>query len=216
MPEHNESARKDVLTGHVYDGIMEYDNPTPGWWHLIWFGSIVFSVLYALVYHLSPIVPTHQQEVATALRRENDQKFGAIANLPMGDEKMLLLMRDQSWLDTGKNIFQGKCAICHGPEGAGLVGPNLTDDKYKNVRKLEDIYTVIRDGAGNGQMPAQKTVLNDNQIAVVAAYVASIRGQNKTSVRELPEEMPIDPWPSQPAVDPAESPGVSETGATGG
>lgn len=213
MAERNESAKKDVLTDHLYDGIMEYDNPTPGWWHLIWFGTIVFSALYMLIYHLSPMVPSHQQTVATAQRRENDQKFGAIAHLPMGDDKMLLLMSDENWLKTGERIFQGKCVICHGPEGAGFVGPNLTDDKYKNVRKLEDIYTVVRDGAANGQMPAQKTVLNDNQIAVVAAYVASLRGQNKPSVKELPEEVPIDPWPTKPSAAPAEAPGAGGTGA---
>ncbi len=215
MAERNENAKKDVLTDHMYDGIMEYDNPTPGWWHLIWFGTIVFSALYVLVYHLSPMVPSHQQTVATSLRRENDQKFGAIAKLPMGDDKMLLLMGSADWLKTGERIFQNKCVICHGPEGAGFVGPNLTDDKYKNVKKLEDIYTVVRDGAGNGQMPAQKTVLNDSQIAVVSAYVASLRGQNKTSVKELPEEVTIDPWPTKSATAPAEAPGVGEAVGTG-
>lgn len=212
MAERNETAKKDVLTDHMYDGIMEYDNPTPGWWHLIWFGTIVFSVLYVLIYHLSPMVPSHQQTVASAQRRENDQKFGAIANMPMGDEKMLMLMSDESWLKTGERIYQGKCVICHGPEGAGFVGPNLTDDKYKNVRKLEDIYLVVRDGAGDGQMPAQKTALNDSQIAVVSAYVASLRGQYKTSVKELPEEVPIDPWPTQSAATPAEAPSDGGTG----
>ena len=28
----------DELTDHNYDGIQEYDNPTPGWWYLI-FGA---------------------------------------------------------------------------------------------------------------------------------------------------------------------------------
>lgn len=214
MADRNEAAKKDVLTDHMYDGILEYDNPTPGWWHMIWFGTIVFSVLYILVYHLSPMVPSHQEVVATSQRREMVEKFGVISKMPMGDEKMLTLMGSADWLKTGERIFQNKCVICHGADGAGFVGPNLTDDKYKNVKKLEDIYTVVRDGAGNGQMPAQKTVLNDSQIAVVAAYVASLRGQNLPSRKELPEEVPIDPWPTKSA-EPADDAGSAPQEGSG-
>ncbi|GAB4382701.1 MAG: cbb3-type cytochrome c oxidase N-terminal domain-containing protein [Phycisphaerales bacterium] len=199
MGDQSTGPKKDVLTDHVYDGILEYDNPTPGWWHMIFLGTIVFSLLYILIYHLSPMIPTHEQQVAAALKREMDEKFGQIAAMPMGEEKILTLMGNDEWLKAGRIIFQNKCVICHGQEGQGFVGPNLTDDKYKNVRKLEDIYTVIKNGAGNGQMPAQQTVLNDSQIAVVAAYVASLRGKNLPSGKELPEEVPIDPWPTASA-----------------
>ena len=37
------------LTDHEYDGIREYDNPCPTWWHLVFLGTAVFSVLYLTV-----------------------------------------------------------------------------------------------------------------------------------------------------------------------
>jgi len=196
VADSNKTQEKDVLTDHLYDGILEYDNPTPGWWHMIFFGTIIFSVMYALVYHFSPMVPSHEQRVEAALRREMEQKFGQIAKMPDSNEKYLTIMANPDWLEAGKRIFQSKCVICHGPNGEGFVGPNLTDDKYKNVRELKDIFRVIRDGAGNGQMPAQNTLLNSGQMSVVAAYVASLRGKNLPSGKELPEEVPIDPWPT--------------------
>ena len=30
---------------HCYDGIQEYDNPTPGWWWMLFWVTILFSVV---------------------------------------------------------------------------------------------------------------------------------------------------------------------------
>ena len=43
-----EGAPDDPLTGHDYDGIQEYDNPTPSWWYLVFAATVVFSVCYNL------------------------------------------------------------------------------------------------------------------------------------------------------------------------
>ena len=32
---------EERLMDHEYDGIQEYDNPTPGWWNLVFFLSII-------------------------------------------------------------------------------------------------------------------------------------------------------------------------------
>ena len=69
---------EDILTDHLYDGIMEYDNPTPGWWHLIFFGTIVFSLLYFPVYHFSPLILTPEEQVA-AQERKADHVNHALA-----------------------------------------------------------------------------------------------------------------------------------------
>ena len=37
---------------HVYDGIQEYDNPLPGWWKLVFWGTFFFSCGYFLHYGL--------------------------------------------------------------------------------------------------------------------------------------------------------------------
>jgi cytochrome c oxidase cbb3-type subunit 3 len=184
----------DVLTDHMYDGIMEYDNPTPGWWHLIFFGSIVFSLLYFPVYHFSPLVLTPQQTVEKQRRHEMQVKFGSLIDIPLDDNKMLMLMGDEEWLKTGEAIFAARCALCHGASGEGLVGPNMTDDHYKNVKALTDFVDVIANGAANGAMPPQKALLNTGQIEVVAAYVANMRGSNQPG-RAAEGEVPA-PWPT--------------------
>src|SRR3954471_2820351 len=52
-PESLPPARptRDQLKDHAYDGIQEYDNPTPGWWVWIFAASVVFAAGYMVYYH---------------------------------------------------------------------------------------------------------------------------------------------------------------------
>ena len=88
-------------------------------------------------------------------------------------------MKDDDSLKDGAAIFATNCVACHNKDGSGLIGPNLTDDYYINVQKIADIPDVITKGRKNGAMPAWGNRLSHNDIVTVAAYVASLRGQNK-------------------------------------
>jgi cytochrome c oxidase cbb3-type subunit 3 len=187
-----QTANTDELLDHNYDGIQEYDNPTPGWWWLILWGSVAFSVIYVMVYHFSPIVDTQAERHARAEARMLNVRFAELSGFEMGEEKIQRIMAQEAWLDQGASIFAGNCALCHGQQGEGLVGPNLTDESYKNIDSLVGIADLVADGVGT-LMPAQKSILNENEIALVAAYVASLRGKNIPG--KDPEGEPIPPWP---------------------
>ena len=51
------SVQKDQLREHDYDGIQEFDNPLPGWWLWLFWGTIIFSVIYVPYYHLFGLGP---------------------------------------------------------------------------------------------------------------------------------------------------------------
>lgn len=172
------SGPADELTGHDYDGIQEYDNPTPGWWHMIFLGTVLFSVAYLAVYHLSPMVPSLAERHARAESAALAVQFAGLNDIPMGEEKLRRIMGQPAWLEMGAATYAGSCALCHAADGSGSVGPNLTDDRYRNLTDLAGIARVVAEGAGNGAMPAHKTLLNENEIALVSAYVASLRGKN--------------------------------------
>ncbi len=40
----------DKKTGHVYDGIEEFDNPLPAWWFYMFLITIVFGAGYLVLY----------------------------------------------------------------------------------------------------------------------------------------------------------------------
>jgi len=43
---------EDRLLDHSYDGIQEFDNPLPGWWKWLFWGSIAYSFVYVLFFHV--------------------------------------------------------------------------------------------------------------------------------------------------------------------
>jgi cytochrome c6 len=77
-----------------------------------------------------------------------------------------------------KETFRTKCAMCHGPDGAGSeVGKsmNIPDLGSEAVQKLPDaeLAQIISDGKGG--MPSFKSSLNDAQIHALVRYVRSLR-----------------------------------------
>lgn len=220
MAEHQEHTHNDPdMAGHMYDGIREYDNPIPGWWHAIFYGSVVFSLLYVMVVHMSPMWPTRNEAYDAAEERALEIQFAELRTFPMGEDKVLRIMGQPKWLEMGANIFEANCALCHKADGSGMegLGPNMTDEHYKNLTDLAGMLDVLENGAGNGAMPPNGGAqLNDNEVALVVAYVASLRGKNLPGV--APEGEIIAPFPEPITNDtPADTPTMSnETSARAG
>jgi cytochrome c oxidase cbb3-type subunit 3 len=191
-------GNRDLLREHEYDGIQEYDNPTPGWWNLIFLGTFLFAIWYILYHHASTIslsvAQSYEEDIADDLKK----RFSAIGDLKPDEPTLLKFMANEEWKIVGASVFKAQCVSCHGPNAAGQIGPNLTDDYYKNVRQLTDIPNVISGGAAAGAMPAWKTRLHPNEVVLVAAYVASLRGKNLPGPRGQEGER-IPPWPTPTA-----------------
>ncbi len=81
----------------------------------------------------------------------------------------------------GKLIFQTYCAACHGPQGAGLVGPNLTDTVFINGGKKADVLRVVTDGVAAKGMPTWSLILQPQQINDVVDFTFGLIGQNLKS-----------------------------------
>ncbi|RMG98296.1 MAG: cytochrome C oxidase Cbb3 [Deltaproteobacteria bacterium] len=190
----NAKSDQDLLLDHNYDGIQEYDNPLPGWWSGLFVGTIVFSVLYLLYHHSGvegrSIYDEYEREAAEVF----EKRFAELGELSPDKETILKYANDPKWLAVGEAVFKANCVSCHGDGGLGNVGPNLTDDYWKNVESVEDIAKVIANGAAGGAMPAWKNRLSHpNQIVLTAAYVASLRGKGGGGGKP-PEGREIPPW----------------------
>jgi cytochrome c oxidase cbb3-type subunit 3 len=190
-PDDNEPGQPPVMD-HAYDGIREYDNPLPAWWSWIFIGTIVFSGFYffmamAMDTNVLSATYAYDQDVLA----DTERTFASKVFKP--DAKTLMeLQHDDRMLSVGKSIFQTNCAQCHGRNAEGLVGPNLTDNYYIHVKRIEDFPDVITNGRKSNTMPAWKNKLSPNQIVVVGAYVASLRGTNLPG--KPPEGTVPAPW----------------------
>jgi cytochrome c oxidase cbb3-type subunit 3 len=182
----------DPLTDHAYDGIREYDNPLPGWWKVLFIGTIVFSGLYFIIDittsgQMSPVASYDQSVVEDAKRR-----FGSMVLKPDA-VTLLKLSKDPLFQKMGESIFQTNCVSCHGRHAEGMACPNLTANNYIHVKKIEDFVDVITKGRNNGAMPAWGNRLQPNEIIVVASYAASLRNTNYPGGRKKPEGTIIPP-----------------------
>jgi len=187
----------DPLTGHSYDGIQEFDNPLPGWWKWLFVATIAFAPPYLLYYHSGAegraIADRYDDELAENLRLQ----FAEIGELKPNRETLVEFLYKPNWLQVGKTVFQANCTQCHGNNGEGKVGPNLTDDHYKNIREIGDFITILQKGANAGAMPAWQNRMTDNELLLTAAYAASLRWTEVENGKP-PEGREIGPWPEAP------------------
>lgn len=183
---------QEKLTDHSYDGIQEYDNPTPGWWTWMFIATVVFSVVYfgisALTGWQLGAVPFYERAMVANMQRQ----YGTLGDVKPDAPTLLKLAADTKWNQVGAALFQTHCVSCHGREGEGLSGANLTDESYLNVKKIEDIADVIAKGRNNGAMPAWNTRLQPVEQVLLSAYVAGLRGQKKPG--RAAEGQAIEAW----------------------
>lgn len=197
--EHNDPGHGDRLMTHDYDGIREYDNPTPGWWHAIFITSVVFSVLYFLVFHMSPIGDkweVHARHDAAA-KRAAAASLERLGELTSDEAKLMSLSVNEAAVGMGRAVFAGTCATCHRADGGGMpsLGPNFTDDFGKNIKMPEDIYNTIVNGIPGTAMQSWKSQMTEEDMILAAAYVISLRGTNVADGKE-PEGERLPEWPA--------------------
>jgi cytochrome c oxidase cbb3-type subunit 3 len=162
---------------HEYDGIKEYDNPLPRWWVGILVGTMAWSAWYIPNYALEAFGDSESPDEAWAAEMKAWEVKHPQVKLASAEE-LVGIVGDNARAERGKEIWKARCAACHRADGGGLVGPNLTDDKWIHGSKPEQLVAVIFNGVPEKGMLAWKSQLNVEQIYDVAAYVRTLRGSN--------------------------------------
>lgn len=82
-------------------------------------------------------------------------------------------------IEQGQKIFASTCVACHGAEGKGtqaMGAPDLTDNVWLYGSSFGQVQQTLRYGR-NGRMPAQKDILGNDKVHLLAAYVYSLSQQ---------------------------------------
>ena len=86
------------------------------------------------------------------------------------------VLTDAESMHAGKEIYRKNCVACHGANGEGGIGPNVTDDYWIHGGSLADILKIISLGVpAKGMIPWRSTLKTD-QIHQVASYMTSLVG----------------------------------------
>lgn len=194
------SEEKDILMEGEYDGIQELDNPTPAWFMYLFYITIAFAIGYLLIYHVFRVAPLQYDEYKNEMAMAAKQKAAFLAkSANRVDENTVKLTTDPAVLASGKEIFVSRCSPCHGMNGQGVVGPNLTDDYWLHGNKISDVFKTIKYGVGAKGMPTWENQLSPKQISDVANYVESLHGTNPPNPKEPQGEKMTDNGAAAPA-----------------
>lgn len=186
-----EPVEEARLLTHAYDGIHEYDNPLPSWWRIVFIGTIVFAGFYGLYFHVVGWGRTPDERYRVALAKYDEKhelrERADLANVT--EESIELKASDAKVVAQGAQVFATRCASCHGPEGAGLIGPNLTDQRQIHGASRLDLYMTVRRGVPGTAMLPWGDQLPPAEVVAAAAFVITLRGKNLPG--KVPEGAPV-------------------------
>ncbi|WP_439135286.1 cytochrome-c oxidase, cbb3-type subunit III [Pseudomaricurvus sp.] len=177
----DDAEPENATTGHVYDGIEEYDNPLPKWWFYLFIGTFIFTIVYLIAY---PGMGNWKGVLGwtsiNQLEREQQkaqeaygESFSQYATMPIEE-----VAQDPRALKMGVRLFANNCAVCHGADGGGNYGfPNLTDNDWLYGGEPETIQQTIANGR-NGAMPPWGPVIGEANVKATAEYVLQMSGQD--------------------------------------
>ena len=166
-----------VMTDHEYDGIRELDNNLPPWWKYGFYFTILFGFVYIYNYHIAHSSPLQLQEYTAELEEADSLKKEQLKNAAASiDESNVIALADPTSLSSGKSIFIGNCANCHGQNGEGGVGPNMTDDYWIHGGGIQNIFKTIKYGVPAKGMIAWQAQLKPEAIQKVASYILTLQG----------------------------------------
>ena len=167
-----------LLLDHDFDGIKELNNKIPPWFMAIFYGAIIWAVIYMVDFHIIGSGNVQEEEYlaevqVAEMEREILNKSGALVN-----EETVTILSDAGALSSGKDIFIKNCAACHGMNGEGLVGPNFTDEYWIHGGGIKDLYKTIKYGVPQKGMISWESLLDPTKIQEVSSYILTLKGTN--------------------------------------
>lgn len=175
---------KDILIDHGFDGIMELDNQLPKWWLGLFYFGVVYAAVYLTAYAVTDFAhpdkeyeAEHKQEIASVAEWMKNTPPPTIDNAKYSADNIA----------EGEQIFKTNCVTCHQEGGKGGIGPNLTDDFWKNQKEktlFKNVFHIVTNGVEGTQMQAwgKNGVLTGFDIEKVAAYVYHINQEMPDAV----------------------------------
>jgi cytochrome c oxidase cbb3-type subunit 3 len=187
------AARRKVMaadntTGHVWDeDLREANNPLPLWWVGLFVITIIFGVIYLLLFpglgseegRLGWSAQGQYQAERAQAQQAMQPVYAAWREMPI--EKVA---GDPAAHGVGERIFMNNCAQCHASDARGSRGfPNLTDNDWLHGGTPEAILQSITHGREGVMPPMAAAVGSPEEVRNLAQYVLSLSGRSTNSVR---------------------------------
>jgi len=169
-------------TGHKWDGdLEELNNPLPRWWLNMFYITMIWGVVYLLLY---PGVGTHSMLLGWSQVKQYDEqmadaekRYGPIFEQFLSQD-VAVVARSPEALKIGRRLFMNYCAACHGSDAGGNPGfPNLRDGDWLYGGAPEAIKASIMDGR-IGVMPNWDAALGEEGVKELTQYILRLNGRD--------------------------------------
>lgn len=168
-------------TGHVWDGdLRENNNPLPGWWMQLFYVTIVFGIVYMLLYggfgSYKGMLGWSQEDEYKAELKAGDEQYGPLFQKYMAMD-IAAVAKDPKALEIGERLFLNTCAQCHGSDAQGVKGyPNLTDKDWLYGGDAQTIASTLHEGRNGFMPPMADAVGSTDDVLNLSHYVLSLSG----------------------------------------
>lgn len=183
---------------HDADGIIENrEQRPPVYFTVLFYGLIVWGVAFCAFYLLSgwssetefqAKMQAHESQgqsaaASPAAKTEAPAKTAEPAPAPASPQTpepsaapaAVAAAPAETAMPDAKGLYAGKCAMCHGADGKGGFGPDLTAGTYEYGKNREAVFLSIAQGRGNGKMPAFEGQLKREEIYALADYLLTLK-----------------------------------------
>jgi len=179
-------GQKADVMGHVWDeNLEEYNNPLPRWWMWLFWITLVFAVVYLVLYpglgsyagvlNWSSTGQWDKEQARAAERFEPKFAQYAAMDIPA-------VAADPKAREMGQRMFLNYCAQCHASDARGGRGfPNLADKDWLYGGTPEAIVATITNGR-SGVMPPWPQ-LGAEGISHVTHYVLQMAGRTHDGMK---------------------------------
>ena len=173
----------DVLLDHDYDGIKELDNALPPWWKYGFYITVVVAVIYIFNFHVFEYGKNPEQEYLAEMEQGKKMEEAYKAKTKNLVDENNVVIADAAGIAEGEKLFKQSCVACHGQNGEGGIGPNLTDEYWLHGGAMNDIYKTIKLGYPDKGMQSWESMFTPVQMKDLASYVKSIKGTKPANAK---------------------------------
>ena len=170
--------QQDTVMEHEYDGIQEFDNRLPNWWMWLMWGSMVFALLYWIVFHTLGVGVLPHERFERNMQAAQEAQLERALAAGIDNEFFVMMSQTEANVTAGREVFVKHCVQCHLDDGRGSVGPNMTDEYWIHGCEPMQMLKILNEGVAAKGMPAWQNQLGPTRVHNVLAYILTIKDNN--------------------------------------
>ena len=143
------------------DGIVEAGHKAPIYFYLLFFGLIAWGVIFMAYYLFSGWSSGSEFEEKMAA---HNAAYNAAEAAPAADNTAA-----ENSIDAAA-LFSSYCSGCHGADGKGGFGSDLSKSSYKYGKDAAAVKVSIAEGRGGGKMPSFGGQLSAAEVDALVEY----------------------------------------------